>query len=102
VHRAPWPSAAEFEDLLEPAAGSDVLATAAVVLGGIRKAKTQARLPLRAELSQVTVTGDHVHLNALEEARPDLMSAGNIKSLLLKEGDSLAIDIGPAPIAENP
>ncbi|HEY7216693.1 MAG TPA: valine--tRNA ligase [Thermoanaerobaculia bacterium] len=94
VHRAAWPSAAELDGLLEPAVGAGILDTAAAVLGAIRKAKTQARLPLRAELPQVTVTGDQGHLNALEEARRDLMSAGNVKSLLLKEGGGLAIDIG--------
>jgi valyl-tRNA synthetase len=79
VHRAAWPSGE-----LGPGPGADlglgadpsVLATAATVLGQVRKAKTEAKLSIRAEAARVVVRGpDEAAVRASAE---DLRAAGNI------------------------
>jgi valyl-tRNA synthetase len=72
VHRAAWPSAVPGADAGDPA----VLATAAAVLGQVRKAKTAAKLSIRAEAARVVVRGpDEAAVRASES---DLRAAGNI------------------------
>jgi valyl-tRNA synthetase len=85
VHAAAWPAGVPGS---EPAAGADgavtaggggdpaVLATAAAVLGQVRKAKTAAKLSIRAEAARVVVRGpDEAAVRASEA---DLRAAGNI------------------------
>jgi valyl-tRNA synthetase len=74
VHRAAWPEAGRSAG----AAGGDplVLATASAVLGQVRKAKTAAKLSIRAEASRVVVRGPDE--GAVRAAESDLRAAGNI------------------------
>jgi len=83
VHLAAWPSPALPE---LRAAGGDpaVLATAAAVLGQVRKAKSEAKVSIKAEAAQVIVHG-----SAAEVARAssgDLRTAGNITELTIVAG----------------
>ncbi|MEU4835493.1 valine--tRNA ligase [Streptosporangium sp. NPDC023615] len=78
VHRAPWP---------EPALrGGDpeLLPAVAAVLGRVRKAKSDARLSMRAEVSRLTVTGARVDL--VRQAQDDLCGAGVIDEFVLHPG----------------
>ena len=76
VHTAAWPSPASPEaEAGDPA----VLAVAADVLGQVRKAKTAAKLSMRAEATRVVVlTPDP---EAVTASGGDLMAAGNIADL---------------------
>jgi valyl-tRNA synthetase len=72
VHRAAWPLASgEAGDPL-------VLATAAAVLGDIRKAKSAAKVSMRAEAARVVVRGPSYAADAMRVAEGDLRAAGNI------------------------
>lgn len=85
VHRAPWPS---------PSAGSGdpaVLAVAADVLGRIRKAKSEAKLSMRAEVSRLTVAGPEHELVRL--AQDDLCGAGNVEEFVLEPGEVLTVEV---------
>jgi valyl-tRNA synthetase len=86
VHAAAWPAGGAGGGLTADAADAAgeagevgdpaVLATAAAVLGQIRKAKTAAKLSIRAEAARVVVRGpDEAVVRAGET---DLRSAGNI------------------------
>ncbi len=78
MHRATWPSAAEV------AAGGDpvVLETSAEVLRAIRKAKSEAKLSMRAGVSLVTVAG--ARAAAIEPALGDLAAAGHAARIELR------------------
>src|SRR5688500_9662386 len=93
VHRASWPDAAE----LRAAAGDGppvVLDAVADVLGEIRKAKTEAKRSLRAEVSSVTVTAPAATLEAVKAAEPDLREAGRVVAALrYAEGAELSVDV---------
>ena len=83
VHRAAWPSG--DAELAGPAqAGAErgdpaVLATAATILGQIRKAKSEAKVSMRAEASRVIVLGPDDEL--MRACAGDLLAAANITEL---------------------
>ncbi|HEY0932670.1 MAG TPA: valine--tRNA ligase [Trebonia sp.] len=76
VHRAAWPAGDLPSADAGPAGDPAVLATAAAVLGQVRKAKTEARLSMRAEAARVVVHGPDA--DAVRASEPDLRAAGNI------------------------
>jgi valyl-tRNA synthetase len=89
VHAAAWPSASQAA---EAGAGDPaVLATAAAVLGQVRKAKTAAKLSIRAEAARVVVRGpDEAAVRASE---PDLRAAGNIADFSFEPAPELDTEV---------
>jgi valyl-tRNA synthetase len=78
VHRAAWPSG--DADLAGAERGNPaVLQAAATVLGQIRKAKTAAKVSMRAEAARVVVRGPDAEV--LLACAGDLRAAGNIDDL---------------------
>ncbi len=86
VHRASWPTA----DALSTLAGDGsaaMLPPVATVLSAVRKAKSEAKVSMRADVARVVVSGppQSVALAALAEA--DLRAAGCIASLGFEPSD---------------
>ena len=81
IHHQDWPDVKE----LGPAGSEDpaMLTAVAGALGGIRGAKSQAKVKMRTELSSVTVTGPVAALELAEKAVDDLRAAGNITGDLI-------------------
>ncbi|KRA31361.1 MULTISPECIES: valine--tRNA ligase [unclassified Nocardioides] len=76
VHRAPWPT---VNELGSPAASDgSVIDSVAAALGGIRGAKSQAKVTMKTPLSRVEVSGPEKAVRAAELARRDLIAAGKI------------------------
>jgi valyl-tRNA synthetase len=89
VHAAAWPSAAT--ETGAEAGDPAVLATAAAVLGQVRKAKTAAKLSIRAEAARVVVRGpDEAAVRASE---PDLRAAGNITDFVFGPAAELETEV---------
>jgi valyl-tRNA synthetase len=86
VHRAAWPKAT---DLGSSAASNDSIMTAvAAALTGIRGAKSQAKVSMRAELSRVELTGTPAMIDGIRKAEQDLRQACKITGdLVLTEDD---------------
>jgi valyl-tRNA synthetase len=103
VHHASWPDAAELHDALggahapvAPVAldGEQLaLALAADVLHAVRKAKSQARRPMRAPVLRVIVRDTPERLAALALAEDDLRLAGAIELIETAVADELAVDV---------
>ncbi len=95
VHRAPWPDAGE---LLAVAGDATELTfeVAGAALGEVRKAKTEAKVSLRAEVSEAVVRDTPERLSALRAAEGDLRGAGKIERLRLEEGDGFAVEVSLA------
>jgi valyl-tRNA synthetase len=72
-----------------------VLATAAAVLGQIRKAKSEAKVSMRAEAARVIVRGPSDAVDAVRRTEDDLRAAGNIAdlTLVLVPGGELATEV---------
>ncbi|TMR18371.1 valine--tRNA ligase [Nonomuraea turkmeniaca] len=85
VHRAPWPA-------VEQGPGNPaVLAVASEVLRRVRKAKSEAKLSMRAEVSRLTVTGPEIEL--VRQAQDDLCAAGNVEEFVLDHGEELTVEV---------
>ena len=100
VHRSPWPDA----ETLRAAAGSaepTTLDMAEEILGAVRKAKSQARRSMRAEVERVVVRDTPERLQALAAATADLRAAGHIAELITEtitdEGATPSVEIELAP-----
>jgi valyl-tRNA synthetase len=93
VHAAAWPVPVSSVNG-DPA----VLAAAAEVLGHVRRAKSAAKVSMRAEVARVEVCGPAV--DVLAAAESDLRAAGNIADLLVRPGSELTAAVTlaePAP-----
>jgi valyl-tRNA synthetase len=77
VHRAAWPERHELGDLGGDPAALDSVASA---LRGIRGAKSQAQVSMKAELSAAGFVGPQAALDAVRRAEADLRRAGRITS----------------------
>jgi valyl-tRNA synthetase len=100
VHRAAWPDIATLRD----AAGSaepTTLDMAGEVLGAVRKAKSEARRSMRAEVERVVVRDTPERLQALGAAMADLREAGRIAELVTEvvtdEASTPSVEVELAP-----
>jgi valyl-tRNA synthetase len=91
VHLAPWP------DRVPAGRGRDPLPleAAGLVLGAARRAKSEAKLPLRTPVARVVVAGTPERLAAVRAAEADLRAAGRIAALEYREREA------PPLTAEN-
>jgi valyl-tRNA synthetase len=83
VHLARWPE----PPVAPAAAGADrrPLEAASQVIGAIRRAKSQARLPLRTPVRRATVDGPAALLAAARAAEDDLAAAGRVAAFGYRE-----------------
>ena len=104
IHLAPWPEAAELAaagnaDADERAREEVALEVTADVLREVRKAKSQARRPMRATVDRVLVRDTAERLEALELGSGDLRQAGAIEILEPVEDGEFAVEV---TLAEEP
>ncbi|MFD9887075.1 valine--tRNA ligase [Streptomyces alboflavus] len=93
VHRAAWPSAVTSDGEEGDPDGS-VLATAAEVIAGVRKAKSLARLSMRAEIATVVVRGPRDVLDRFALAAADVRAAGRVGEVVLEVAEgALAVEV---------
>ena len=92
VHRAAWPDPAGLTALAgaagAEAAGAGVTGTAALdaaaaAIAAVRRAKSRARLPMKAPVSRLILTAPQEQLDALDAAAPDVLAAGHVAAITL-------------------
>jgi valyl-tRNA synthetase len=91
VHRAPWPDPQPLPVLGETAGageGERLLDAASAAIGAVRKAKSQARLPMRASAARLVVTAPAPYLAALAQVGRDAQAAGAVTEVELRPGTS--------------
>ena len=98
VHASAWPGSGPLR-----AAAGDAGAlpgvVAAAVLGEVRRAKSEAKRPLRTEVLQATVTDTAERIAVLAEVAGDVQSAGRVTDLVTVEGPELSVACQLAPEA---
>ena len=101
IHRSSWPDPAR---LRAAAADGDpaVLAVAGDVLGEVRRAKSEAKRSMRAEVTSVAVTDTADRLAALAPAAEDVTAAGSVGELTTAEGDAFAVTVVLPPADDSP
>ncbi|CAN5518569.1 valine--tRNA ligase [soil metagenome] len=84
IHRAPWPDATTLREVASPG-DPGVLAMCGDVLSAVRKAKSDAKVSMRAEVASVEVRDTEGRLAALATAEQDVRDAGRIAELTWAE-----------------
>jgi len=84
VHLAAWPSADDL-GVPAPTAQEPLLDIVSAVLRSVRKAKSDAKLSMRAEVSRLTVRGDTATLALFGLAAGDIVAAGTVSVLVAEE-----------------
>jgi len=79
IHRAAWPTTAELGDARS--ADSGVLSAVGEALAGVRKAKSEAKVGMRAEITGMTLVGSATQLDRVRTAEGDLRAAGRVTGL---------------------
>ena len=87
IHRAAWPTVEEFVADGDPF----VFAITADVVGAVRKAKSDAKVSMRAEVVLVVVTDTQSRLDALALGVGDVKNAGVVTDLQTVIGDAFAV-----------
>ncbi len=103
IHLAGWPEAGELDKALgaqSQPGEDDALALAADVLREVRKAKSQARRPMRAPVVRVRVHDTAERLSVLGLGAEDLRQAGAIETLEPVEAEELSVEVELAEEAE--
>jgi valyl-tRNA synthetase len=101
IHHAPWPT--ELDLGSAAAADPTSLDAVAAALAGLRGAKSQAKVSMRAELSRATITGPESLVAAAELAADDLRKSSRITGELAFVADESATELAvQADVAERP
>ena len=83
VHRSTWPDPAGLRESAGP--GDDtVLGAASAAISAIRKAKSQARVPMKNPIPLLILTGAPECLDALAAADRDVQAAGHVDKIELR------------------
>lgn len=100
IHRNSWPMAEELEADLN-SANQDLLPLASTALFGTRKAKSDAKASMKADVLEATLNAPEVTISRLELLTADLKAAGRIQNLKLSAGAELSVTgVVLAPSAE--
>jgi valyl-tRNA synthetase len=94
VHRAPWPRVEELGRL--DAAPGAVYGPVREVLEAVRRAKSNAKVSQRTEVSRCVVGGPRALRDAIQAAAGDLRAAGVIADLALEDAAELRVEVSLA------
>ena len=78
IHRAPWPQVEELAADGDP----EVLTAVAAALAALRKAKSEAKVGMRAEVASVTLASPEAMHALIALGEPDLRAAGRVTGQL--------------------
>ena len=90
IHISTWPVASELEGFTQGQSAS-VLKTASEALLGVRKAKSDQQLSMKAEISSLTINAPEEKILELKQIESDLRSVGKIEKISFVAGDVLSI-----------
>jgi valyl-tRNA synthetase len=90
IHRAAWPTPKELTEGLD-AGNAGVLELASIALSGVRKAKSDAKVSMKAAVESAIIEAPAAVLTTLRVIESDLKSVGKIQTLGYSEGDEVAM-----------
>jgi valyl-tRNA synthetase len=88
IHRAAWPKPSELTDGLD-ASNASLLSLASVAVGGVRKAKSDAKVSMRSEVQTAVLRAPSAQLASLRLLAGDLRAVGRIWQITFEEGTEL-------------
>ena len=90
IHRAAWPTVEELTAGLD-ASNHGLLELVAQALVGVRKAKSDAKVSMKAPVESATLEGPAAVLTSLRALENDLKAVGKISDLAYAEGADVAV-----------
>jgi valyl-tRNA synthetase len=89
IHRAAWPTAEDIP------AGTDsaAMTAAAAAISAVRKAKSDAKLSMRADVTTLRITGPQASLEVLRSVADDVKAAGRVGSVEFADGAELSYEV---------
>jgi valyl-tRNA synthetase len=90
VHRSSWPTPEDLNSGLD-SSNIDLLDLASQALFGTRKAKSDAKASMKADVVSANLVAPQQMIARLELLSPDLKAAGRIASLSFVSGEELAV-----------
>jgi valyl-tRNA synthetase len=90
IHRSGWPEASELEGFTKGQASS-MLKSASDALMGIRKAKSDQQLSMKAEITSLVIKAPAGKLEELKALEADLRAVGKIDSINFETGEEISI-----------
>ena len=97
IHRARWPEATDLLGGVEDARGLAALEFAAVVLGAIRKKKSEEQRPLKTPVARTIIRAPEAQLQLLPLIESDVRASGMIRELESDTADALDVFVELAP-----
>ena len=89
IHRATWPTTADVLEGFNAAPDAiDGLDAICLVLGAVRRTKTEAKVSQRAEVSKLVITADSRTVSILQSNLLDLRNAGSLQEIDFVISDS--------------
>ena len=97
IHRSTWPDAGHLQGLSQ---GADpaLMGEIANALSQVRKAKSEAKVSMRAVVESAHISASESQLARLQGAIADFKAAGSIGALTFSTGDSIEVDVVLAPV----
>ena len=100
VHRAPWPRSDELCEAINDADPS-VLDMVRSILAEIRKAKSEQRRSQRSAVARLVIEDNAEQLAVLPVGKTDLIQAGSVRELVLREAPARTITVELAPATDE-
>jgi valyl-tRNA synthetase len=90
IHRSAWPEASDLAAFSKGQAAS-MLRGASEALMGVRKAKSDQQLSMKAEIASLTIKAPAERLEELKALEADIRAVGKIDSIAFENGDEISI-----------
>jgi valyl-tRNA synthetase len=90
IHRTHWPLPSELEVFTQGQSG-DLLQIASEALIGVRKAKSDQQLSMKAEIESLTIKAPLDKLEQLKMLEADIRSVGRIEELAFETSEEISI-----------
>jgi len=90
IHRSTWPEVSELEGFTHGQSAT-MLKTASDALMGVRKAKSDQQLSMKAEISSLTIKAPAGKLEELRSLESDIRSVGKIDLITFEAGEEISI-----------
>jgi valyl-tRNA synthetase len=99
VHASVWPTSGEILAAAgrEDQRGVQALTLAALVLGEIRKKKSEQQRPMKTPVARAVVRAPDAQLDLLPDIEQDLRAAGLIQDIEMRTSEALQVDVELAP-----
>ena len=93
IHKAAWPTTNELTAALPSGPNEELLDAICAAIGGIRRAKTEAKVSQRAVVTEAVFTAGPDAANAITAGWTDIANAGSVEKWSISPSDSAEVTV---------